>query len=105
MNNDITEDLSKINAKVDLIMKVICELFIMSRSCEHLDSKLDQCIKLLNNINHNKSSIPLAPPPLPLVSTPSIISSSSNTISNINSSSTTRNALMDELKKKLKILK
>ena len=76
MYNDIKDGLVKLNCKVDHTMKVVCELFIMAKSNEQLDDKLDQCIKLLNTLSYkvdtiNKSSIPhiphipLAPPPLP----------------------------------------
>lgn len=112
MSNDIQEDLYKLNAKVDHIMKVVCELFIISKSSELLDSKLDQCIKSLTALNYkvdnmNKSSIPLVPPPIPLLQPPPlpILNTSSSTISNINSSSTNRNELMEELKNKIKDLR
>ena len=109
MNNEIKEELLKLNIKIDHIMKIVCELFIMNKSNERFDDKLDQCIKSLNNLNSrvnnilvtNKPIPSLSPPPIltiPSIPTiPSIISSSSSTIKFIPS----RNELMEELKKKL----
>ena len=103
MNEDFKEELIKLNIKMDHITKIVCELFVMSKSNERLDSKLDQCIKLLNNLNSkvdnvsNKSSIPPAPPAPPAMPSVATYSSSST---NVNYSG--RNDLMEELKNKLK---
>ena len=74
MSEDIKDEIFKLNAKVDHVMKVVCELFVMLKSNEKVDDKLDICIKSVNTLtnkvdNINKSNIPL-PPPLPPVSFP-----------------------------------
>lgn len=102
MNDENKEELSKLNIKIDHITKIVCELFIMCKSNERFDDKLDQCIKSLNNLNSrvnnmsitNIPNIPLSPPPLPT------IKKSSNNSTVVNSISS-RDQLMEELKKKL----
>ena len=104
MSSDIKDELFRLNAKIDHIMKVVCELFIMLKSNEQHDTKLDQCIKLLNNINYkvnndNTSSISLPPPPPPPPPPLPMLSLSNY---NTNNSSNNRNELIEELKERLK---
>ena len=93
----MNDELLKLNIKMDHIMKIVCELFIMSKSNERLDSKLDQCIKLLNNLNskidNSRPNIPLKPPPLPIYN---------NNSTSIEIPTSNRDQLMVELKNKLK---
>ena len=116
-NTDINDDLFKLNSKIDHIMKVICELFIIAKSNETknelLDEKIDLCIKSINNINHkidkidkidcsNNSninsliSVPPIPPPIP---PPQISIRSQSTSSQLN---TYQSDFLEELKNRLK---
>ena len=92
----MTEELMKLNIKMDHITRIVSELFIMYKSNERFDDKLDQCIKSLNNLNYRISSIKstntsvpiLVPPVLPIISKSTYVLPS-------------HNLLMEELKKKL----
>ena len=107
MSEDIKDEIFKLNAKVDHVMKVVCELFVMLKSNEKVDDKLDICIKSVNTLankvdNINKSNIPL-PHPLPPVSSPVTTSlqpsyKSASTIQLSNN----QYLFIDELKNKLK---
>ena len=99
MNNDMKEELMKLNIKMDHITRIVSELFVMYKSNERFDDKLDQCIKSLNNLNYRISSIKstnssvpiLVPPVVPVVP---ITSKSSYVLPS-------HDLLMEELKKKL----
>lgn len=112
MSADIKDELFKLNAKVDHVMKVVCELFVMLKSNEKMDDKLDICIKSVNTLtnkvdNINKSNIP-TPPPIPLMLPPPVIPSATpKQHSSYNSASTippsnNQHLFMEELKNKLK---
>lgn len=111
MNYELQEELLRLNSKVDHIGRIVCELFVMTKSNELLQEKIDMCIRSLNSINskieageNNKIrnanapfSLPPPPPPLPTVR--QTINSNSICQNTINSSHT---LLLQELKEKLK---
>lgn len=45
------EDVSDLNSKIDHMMRVVCETFIVVKSLEKLDSKLDHCLTSLNRLS------------------------------------------------------
>ena len=111
MGDNIKDELLKLNSKIDHVMKVVCELFIMLKSNEKVDDKIDICIKSLNTLSNKVDNIgkintlninqplippPLMPPPLTPPLTQSYNSISTDPVCN------NRNLFMDELKNKLK---
>ena len=100
------DELREVNMKLDHLMHVTCELFAMMKTTNNNDSKLDQCIKLLNNINsslntqrypivNTENNIPPPPPP------PILNNNKKNTTTKPTKPVYTCN-YMDELKAKLK---
>lgn len=111
MNNDIRDEIAKINCKVDHIMKVVCELYIITKSNEVHDNKLDKCIKSLNNLNYkidnlnnncnnNCNNIPI-PPPLPTIKSLPLVVTNNNNQNNQNVLLPNTDLFLKELKKKL----
>jgi hypothetical protein len=73
MKQDFKDEFFKLNAKIDHIGRIVSELFIMTKSNELINEKIDVCIKSLNNLNYkmeniekNRPSFSLPPPPPPL---------------------------------------
>ena len=111
MNAELQEELLRLNSKVDHIGRIVCELFVMTKSNELWNEKIDICIKSLNSLNSKIETIeknklltvvpnppvPPLPPPLPRQTT--VISSSST---NQNKSDISHSLLLQELKEKLK---
>ena len=68
MNDKINE----INIKIDHLMRVTAEIFIMLKGNNNIDNKIDQCLKSLNTMNsslttliNNQNKRSYAPPPMP----------------------------------------
>ena len=75
---ELREELLVLNAKLDHIGRITSEIFVITKSYEQYDQKLDICIKSLNNLSYKVDNIeritktskilpppPLPPPPLP----------------------------------------
>jgi len=45
------EDVNNINSKIDHMMRVVCETFIVVKSLEKYDTKLDHCLTALNRLS------------------------------------------------------
>ena len=70
MKQDFIDEFQKLNAKIDHIGRIVGELFVMTKSNELLNEKIDVCIKSLNNLNYKMENIektqhPFSPPPPP----------------------------------------
>ena len=52
--NDKIDD---INAKIDHLMRVTSELYVMMKLNNNIETKLDQCIKSINTMNSSLSTI------------------------------------------------
>jgi hypothetical protein len=68
----MNDNLEDINTKLDHLMRVTAELFIMIKSNSILETKLDQCIKSINTMNsslttiiNNQNNRPKMVPPFP----------------------------------------
>jgi hypothetical protein len=106
--NDKIDD---INIKLDHLMRVTSELYIMMKLNNNVETKLDQCIKSINTMNSslmtiiNNQNRPQLPPPFPKVASlppykkPTISKKKTNNSGNKN---ITSGGYMEELKKKLK---
>ena len=107
MNPELQEELLRLNSKVDHIGRIVCELFVMTKSNELLNEKIDICIKSLNSLNskietieNNKIRDIVPPPPVP--PPPPIIRSSTVSSSCQNNTNSSHSLLLLELKEKLK---
>ena len=100
MNNQLDD----INTKLDHLMRITAELFIMIKSNSIIENKIDQCIKSLNTMNSSISTlmnnqdrkyIPPLPrgPKLPPYKKP---------VKNDTKKITNNGGYMEELKRKLK---
>jgi hypothetical protein len=102
MKQNLIDEFLKLNAKIDHIGRITSELFVMTKSNELINEKIDICIKSLNNLNHKieniekkQPSLSHSPPPPPR----NIKISSNSSIHPLNSKT---NSYIDELKEKLK---
>ena len=104
--NDKIDD---INTKIDHLMRVTSELYVMMKLNNKLENKLDQCIKSINTMNSSLSTIinnqnkPSMAPPFPRgVPRGPVLPPYKKPSKTVPKKTTSSGGYMEELKKKLK---